>query len=118
MTRVKQSPTRGAERALTEAQFQQQIMEYAQLRGWLCAHFRPAMNRRGVWATQMAGDPGFPDLVLARKGVVVFAELKSEKARASADQLAWLEALQGMSLKANVFLWRPSDWDTVVEVLE
>src|SRR3990167_191204 len=113
MTQVTR-PTRAAERpasgimnkAVTEASFQQQVIAYARLRGWRVAHFRPAMNRRGVWATQMQGDPGFPDLVLARHDRVIFAELKSEKGRSTSDQIAWANTMGG------VFLWRPSDWDT------
>jgi len=100
------------ERALSEAQFQQQIIELAKLRGWLVAHFRPAMNRRGVWATPMAGDPGYPDLTLARRGKVIFAELKSEKGKPSDAQLGWLVSLP------NSYVWKPSDWDAIVEVLK
>ena len=100
MTRVTR-PTRGAERpasaimneAVTEESFQQTVIEYARLRGWLCAHFRPAMNRRGAWATQMQGDPGFPDCVFARRGDVLLVELKTEKGKLTAAQQEWARTL-------------------------
>ncbi|MCI0542945.1 MAG: hypothetical protein L0Z49_00695 [Actinobacteria bacterium] len=61
---------------------------YAMVRGWRVCHFRPATTRDG-WRTAVQGHPGFPDLVLARRGRVVFAELK---AALSAEQLEWLDA--------------------------
>ena len=105
MTRIQQPPP------ITEAMFQVQVIEYAKLRGWRVAHFRPAMNRRGVWATPIQGDPGFPDLVMARDGAVIVAELKSEKGKETAMQASWRQALVGS------YLWRPSDWDEIEDLL-
>ena len=93
----------------TEAEFQTLVIDYAHLMGWRVAHFRPAQTGKG-WRTAMQGDPGFPDLVLARNGVVILAELKSEKGQLSASQLQW-------SIVADALVWRPSDWSDVQKIL-
>ncbi len=94
----------------TEAEFQTLVIDYAHLMGWRVAHFRPAQSRSGKWSTAMQGDPGFPDLVLARDGVVILAELKSEKGQLSASQLQW-------SIVADALVWRPSDWPEIQKIL-
>jgi hypothetical protein len=58
----------------------------------------------------MSGDPGFPDLVLARGGVVLHVELKSEKGKVRPEQSEWLAELGGE-------IWRPSDWPGIQERL-
>ena len=99
-------------RTVTEAQWQAQVVEYAQLRGWMVAHFRAGQTSKGVWMTQVAADgAGFPDLVLARNGEVLFAELKRETGKVSEAQQAWLAQLPAS------FVWRPSDLDDVLEIL-
>lgn len=103
---------------VTERQFQELVIEYAHLRGWLVHHTRPARTSKG-YRTAIQGDTGFPDLVLARNGIVVFAELKTEKGRTSVYQEAWADALrhEGASRTHEVFLWRPSDWRQIMQVL-
>ena len=99
-------------RTVTEAQWQEQVIQYAQLRGWLVAHFRAGLTQRGQWMTQVAADgAGFPDLCMARNGTVIFAELKRELGTVSPAQSSWLEQLP------NAYVWRPSDWDEVERVL-
>ena len=100
-------------RTVTEAQWQEQVVTYAQYRGWMVAHFRPAQNQRGQWLTAVAADgAGFPDLVLARNGVALFAELKRELGTVSEAQSSWLEQLP------HAYVWRPSDWDEVERILK
>lgn len=102
---------------LSEREWQRQVLEYARLRGWRAAHFRPARISGGRWRTPVAADgAGFPDLVLARGGRVIFAELKAEGGRLSAEQRAWLEALREAG-GVEVHVWRPKQWDEVEEVL-
>lgn len=96
---------------LSEAAFQTTVIGYAQRRGWLVTHFRPARTAKG-WATPIEGDPGFPDLVLARAGVVLFRELKSNTGPITADQRKWHQQLQG-----HYVVWRPRDWPTIVTEL-
>jgi VRR-NUC domain len=111
--------TRAASRAShvtgeTESQFQQALIEAAHVLGWKVAHFRPARTAHG-WRTPVEADgAGFPDVVLVRERVV-FAELKAEKTRVTRDQGRWLDALADAG--AEVFLWRPSDWEEIERVL-
>ena len=92
---------------ITEAELQQRIMHAAGLYGWRAAHFRPARTAQG-WRTPMQGDVGLPDLVLARDGVVLLAELKSARGKTTPDQELWLEALGD-----HARLWRPADWVSI-----
>lgn len=96
--------------AISEAAFQQSVIDLAKLYGWRVAHFRPCHTNRG-WRTPMQGDIGFPDLVLARDGEVIFAELKSENGKMTPDQKTWAEHLPGC------YVWRPSDMDTINALL-
>ena len=97
------------DKAMSEDQLQAVVIQLARLRGWMVMHTRPAYSR-GKWSTPIQGDPGFPDLVLARQGRVVFAELKSEKGTTTKDQEAWFIALS--SGDEDVWEWRPSDWSS------
>jgi hypothetical protein len=99
--------------AMTERQWQQLVIDFARLTGWRVAHFRPAMVRSGRWATPMQGDVGFPDLILARNGEVVAAELKV-KGKVTPEQQAWIDELGG---DVRACVWRPQDWPTVQLVL-
>ncbi len=89
---------------LSEEQWLRVVLDYARLKGWRSYHTR---NSRRSTA-------GFPDLVLVRGRRLVFAELKTEKGRATHEQLDWLEALRP---NAEVHLWRPSDLPEVLRVL-
>jgi len=103
---------RVGQRSLTETQFQSRVMDYARLRGWSATHFRPAQIRPGRWATPLQGDPGFVDLVLARRGVVLHVELKADGKYPTAEQKRW-----GTSIGDSYRLWRPKDWDRIMEEL-
>lgn len=101
--------------AISERDFQDRVIAEAQLRGWLCAHFRPARTATG-WRTAVQGDVGFVDTVLVRPPRVIFAELKTEKGRTSPEQLTWLEGLKGCD-GVETYLFRPSDSDLISRVL-
>jgi hypothetical protein len=98
--------------APTEDDFQRRIIDTARLHGWRLAHFRPARTARG-WATPITGDVGFPDLVLARHGTVILAELKSDTGGLGPGQPEWLVAAG-----AHARLWRPVDWPAILAELE
>jgi hypothetical protein len=97
---------------MREAEFQRRIIEAAKWHGWRYAHFNPAQVRKGQWATPQSGDKGFPDLVLARDGAVILAELKTDKGRLGEGQPEWLDALGDHGR-----LWRPAGWDSVLAEL-
>ena len=100
--------------AISEEQFQQQVIDLATLRGW--RHYHTHDSRRSA--------EGFPDLVLARPstlqggfdGRIIFAEMKAQKGRPNVEQRAWLTLLADTG-KVEVYVWRPSDWQRIVEVL-
>jgi hypothetical protein len=91
---------------LSERAWQSRVVDLAVLRGWRMFH--PFDSRRSA--------PGWPDLALVRRGRLVFAELKAEHGRLTAEQRAWLDDLR-LVPGVLVFVWRPSDWPTVLEVL-
>jgi len=101
---------------MTERDFQRAVVELARLMGWRVHHTRPALTQRGRWLTPIQGDAGFPDLVLCRGGRVIFAELKRKGRQPTQEQQAWLDALRQCN-GVECYLWRPSDWDAIVEVL-
>ena len=104
-----------------EADFQQAVIGYARQRGWKVAWFRPVRVQRKDGSvyheTPVGADgKGWPDLVLVRAGEIIFAELKVGRNTASEEQIAWLDALRETGAAAGV--WRPADWDTILEVLK
>lgn len=89
----------------SERSFQAQVVALATLLGWRSYHSWSSLHSAG----------GFPDLVLVRRPRVIFAELKSERGKTSADQLDWLNDL-GMSGQ-ETYIWRPSSWQEIEKVL-
>ena len=103
-------------RAPTGKQWEQTVLDLAARLGWLRAHFRPARTATGGWTTPVAGDgAGFPDLVLVRRGRILFVELKAGSGRVSAEQRRWLDELEQTGVE--VYVWRPEDWDAAVAAL-
>lgn len=98
-------------RSLTEAEFLTRVVETARVHGWLAHHARPARTARG-YRTAIQGDRGAPDLLLAREGVVLLVELKTDTGRLGPGQREWLDACGEHAL-----LWRPKDWDDVLATL-
>ena len=90
---------------ITEKQFESQVKELAKVFGWLYYH---------TWRS-IHSPAGFPDCVMVRGQRLVIAELKSEKGTVSEKQFEWLEALG--KAKAEVYLWRPSDFQLIAEIL-
>ncbi len=101
---------------MLEAQFKNSVIEIATRYGWFVHHDLPAMNRRGAWATHIQGNTGFRDLVLLNnRGVLVFAELKTDIGRVSKQQEQWLERLD--KTQAIVQVWRPNQMPTIIKFL-
>lgn len=107
---------------MTEGEFQRQVIQLAVLFGWRVHHVRPARVRvRGkeTYRTPVQGHKGFPDLVLARRGRVIFAELKAGRGQLSEDQVLWRDAMDGGQAAeyAGWKLWRPEDWADIERIL-
>jgi hypothetical protein len=98
--------------AITEAEFQEKVIARARARRWLVHHTRPCQRADGSWTTPVQGHDGFPDLVLAREGVVLFRELKTDSGRLTEAQRHWLETLP------DAGLWRPGDWPEVEAIID
>lgn len=105
--------------AESEAQFQGRVQEYATLRGWSWMHIQKAQNAAGYWRTPVTGNlgKGWPDLFMVRGKRIVAAELKGDRTPISRWQQAVLDALIRVP-GVEVFIWRPDDWDDVMEVLK
>jgi hypothetical protein len=101
--------------ALSEAEFQSQVIDLAHRYGWFVSHQRPAQIA-GRWMTPVQGDAGAPDLLLAhpRFGVRL-VELKTDTGRLSPEQVKWGKAIEGST---NLYrIWRPSDLAEIVSTL-
>lgn len=90
---------------MLERDFQQAVVDLAQLRGWRVMHIHD--SRRGLGA-------GYPDLTLLHRatGRLLFAELKSERGRVSPEQRAWIEDLARGGYAVRI--WRPAHFVTGV----
>lgn len=89
-----------------EKAFDAQVLQLARLCGWLAYH--PYSSTRSP--------EGFPDRVFVRPPRILFVELKRERGRLSAEQERWAAALRACP-GVEYQLWRPSDWEELVEVL-
>lgn len=99
----------------SEVAWQQQVLDLARLYRWRVHHCRPAADQSGRWSTPIQGDPGFPDLVLARHPRVIFAELKTDHGVLTLTQMAWRDALGGRGVEW--YVWRPRDFEEVRDML-
>lgn len=90
----------------SEKHFLGRVVQLARACGWVDWHTLDSTGTRA----------GEPDLRLVRPPRVIFAELKSQHGRVRLEQaaaIALLEQCPGV----ETYLWRPSDWARVVEVL-
>jgi len=132
-------------KGISETAFSTQIEDLFERFGWLWCHFRPAMRRDGSWYTALSGYAGMLDYIVARErdGRLIFAELKDEASKLDPLQLKWFETLKACQrsvlaepipvarnvdliafLKTcsfinipEVYVWKPSQIDEIVEIL-
>jgi hypothetical protein len=91
--------------SIPERDFRQQVIDLLRVYHW---RFYFTWN-------SIHSPPGFPDIVAVRGSRLIFAELKSETGKVRPEQETWLADLK---LTGNeTYLWRPSDFDTIEEVL-
>lgn len=91
---------------ITEKEFESQVRDLARMFHWLYYH---------TWRS-IHSPAGFPDICMVRLSRIVFAELKSEKCQISPEQQKWLDALVATG-RIEAYLWRPSNFDEIVECL-
>ena len=99
---------------MSEAIFQQQVIQLAATCGWDAHHIKP--GRYGnIYKTD--GLAGMPDLILIgqRGQGIIWAELKTDKGKLSAIQEARL--LQLMKNGQECYVWRPADLDKILDRL-
>lgn len=89
-----------------EKEFQAAVVRLAESHGWRVYHTH--YSRRSA--------AGYPDLTLVRKGVLILAELKTDKGRTSAAQDEWLRELRVVP-GVRTRLWRPALWSAIVAEL-
>lgn len=97
---------------MSEAQLLSAVVQSAHVFGWLVHHDRPGQTKDG-WKTAISGDIGFPDICLARRGRVLFVELKSDSGKLTEGQYGWLASLtpdEVYEATHAVEVWRPADW--------
>jgi hypothetical protein len=87
------------EQAFTDA-----VIDLATMYGWFVHHDRGRMK------SHIQGHVGFPDLVLVRRGQILFRELKMPNGKTTPEQEGWLNQLAGK-------VWRPADWDKIIDTL-
>lgn len=99
--------------AMTETEWQEQVVDLAHLLGWRHLHIRRTRGRGNAWTTS-TNVVGWPDLLLwspRHPGLHIAAELKTEHGRATPDQTAVLADLAASGFRTHI--WRPSDLDAV-----
>lgn len=83
---------------MAEATLKAEVLKLARSHGWKVQH----LSHEPRHAYRLGGR-GFPDLVLARRGRVLFRELKREQEPLDPEQVAWAaELLDAFAV------WRPS----------
>ena len=106
MPRVPGKAVNALSGVVTEAQWQNTVVEAAQLLGWWVFHDHDSRKNQA----------GFPDLVLIRPPRVMFLELKRETGKlttAQGEVLGLLEDCPGVESRVA----RPSNWSSLVEWL-
>ena len=102
--------------SISENVFLDLVIKLAKMNGWRVAHFGTARTKHGGFLTPVQGDgKGYPDLTMVRGDRLVFAELKAERGSMEPDQRDWFDALYNTA--AEVYIWKPRDWDTIVYCL-
>lgn len=97
---------------LSESQWSGLVVELARLGGWTLRYHVFNSKRSNF---------GFPDWVLCKPPRLIFAELKSDVGKTTDDQEAWLAGLREVEKATGglvqAYVWRPSDYPEVVEIL-
>lgn len=99
---------------LSEAEFQSQVTHLAETLGWDWMHVVTTGKGRHFPIRGTIG-PGWPDLVLIKAERLLFVELKRERQTLDPLQRQMMEKL--VRTGAECYVWRPSDFAQLTEVL-
>ena len=97
---------RSSTRRTEEAEFQRKVTD-------LCDYLHLKWHHE---TDSRRSKKGFPDLLIAGPGGVLFVELRSEKGRITPEQREWLDQLHRAG--ANVHVWRPSNFNEATVILK
>lgn len=102
---------------MSEATWQEQVFELAQILGWRHMHVRRSIGKGRKWTTA-TNVTGWPDAVLwsERQQRLIFVEFKSESGKPSPEQVEVLGSLKAAG--QEVYLWRPSDLEAAKVILQ
>jgi hypothetical protein len=99
---------------LSEVQWERWVVRVADLYGWHGIHIR--QSEGNVQGVDRADAYGWPDWTFVKPEVgIMFRELKTETGRLSSAQRMWHLWLHEAG--ADVAVWRPSQWQTVIDTL-
>lgn len=101
---------------VSERQFTDALIGYAEALGWLCWHVRPARTASG-WRSPMQGNgaKGVLDTELIRGKRLLKIELKTDSGQLTPEQRLWVERYQAAGIECHVL--RPRDWRTIEKIL-
>lgn len=101
---------------ITEAEFQLQVTELADILGWRFMHVRRSIGKGARWTTA-TNVVGWCDLFMwhPEHARVIAVELKSEMGKPTPEQVSVLDSLRAAGLET--YVWRPSDFDHLQAVL-
>ena len=106
-------------RDLSEDDLRAQVNDVAAIFGWDWMFVKPLRAAGGIWKTPTFGTlgKGWPDTLFVRErdGREIFAEFKRELGKVEPDQERVLSFLRRAGKEVHV--WRPSDFDRIVEIL-
>jgi hypothetical protein len=89
-------------------ELQRALVQLAQHHGWICAHFSPVQDIRGVWRTPARADgKGFPDLILVRDRLIAI-EVKGDGDKMKPDQKKWMTAMLDAGI--DFYIATPKNW--------
>lgn len=87
---------------MKESEFQREVMNLLRIAGWKVYHAnRPQRDERG-----------FPDIVAAKGGEVLFVELKTDSGELKPEQLEWRR-----EIGRQHYVWRPRDMDEIKKAI-
>ena len=117
MTKTDRSAT------ISEADWQDKVVEVARHSGWVVSHFGAAQTEHG-WVTPVRYDgKGFPDCLFINtaRWLMLFIEFKTDKGYLSDEQLSWANWIEAIEEAApdvvKYYLWRPAAESEIIEYL-